>query len=306
VFEIEVSTSLSHHINNRIQGSFVKVTSFPNFGWWSGIRQEMDINVRSTTCEMPWDPQVYNQFKNIRFKPFFDLMALISGDHLQTCVDIGCGTGEQTSILAQRFENASFVGIDSSEEMLSESKKFENEKLNFKFSSIETFSGSDSKWDLVFSNAALQWSEDHCGLFPKLISKLNKHGQFAVQMPFQKENILNRILLEIVNEKPFVDMLKGFRQDSPLLKIDEYSKIMFDASLEDLNIFLKVYPIIAKDELELYSFISGSALIPYMERLDPNEQELLRSEFITRIKNHFGTFPAIYSFKRILLYGVKV
>jgi len=124
-------------------------------------------------------------------------------------------------------------------------------------------------------------------------------------MPFQKENILNQILLEIVKEKPFVDLLKGFRQESPLLLIDEYAKIMFDCGIKDPNIFLKMYPIIAKDELDLYSFISGSALIPYMERLDPNEQELLKSEFIKRIKNNFASFPAIYPFKRILLYGVK-
>jgi trans-aconitate 2-methyltransferase len=254
---------------------------------------------------MPGNPEIYNQFKNVRFKPFFDLVDLISGKNLQDCIDIGCGTGEQTAILSEKFEDATFLGIDSSEEMLSESKKFVNEKLHFKLATIESFSESESKWDLVFSNAALQWSDNHYGLFPKLISKINREGQFAVQMPFQKENILNRILLEIVSEKPFMEMLKGFRQDSPLLQVDEYVKIMFDGGLKDLNIFLKVYPIIANSELDLYNFISGSALIPYMERLDTNEQELLKSEFIKRIKKCFGIFPAIYSFKRILLYGAK-
>ena len=255
---------------------------------------------------MPWNPEIYNQFKNIRFKPFFDLMDLISGEDLQTCVDIGCGTGEQTALLAEKFENTTFLGIDSSEEMLSASKKFANEKLHFELATIEAFSNSESTWDLIFSNAALQWSENHYKLFPKLISKINKGGQIAIQMPFQKENILNRILVEMVNEKPFVDMLKGFRQDSPLLQIDDYAKIMFDGGLKNLNIFLKVYPIIAKNELDLYSFISGSALIPYMDRLKQNDQELFKSEFIKRIQNYFGTFPAIYPFKRILLYGAKI
>jgi trans-aconitate 2-methyltransferase len=177
--------------------------------------------------------------------------------------------------------------------------------LNFKLSTIEEFAGSDSKWDLIFSNAALQWSNDHTELFPKLMAKLNGDGRFAVQMPFQKENTLNKILMDMVSEQPFVDLLGGFRQDSPLLKMDDYAKLMFQYGLKDLIIFLKVYPIIAEDEIELYNFISGSALIPYMERLDHKEQEFLKSEFIKRIKKHFGTFPAIYSFKRILLYGVK-
>ena len=232
-------------------------------------------------------------------------MDLISDKNLHSGVDIGCGTGEQTSLLSRRFEKSSFLGIDSSDEMLSESKKFVTERLNFKRLTIEEFAASGSTWDLIFSNAALQWSRDHTELFPKLISKLNDNGQFAVQMPFQKENILNKILLDIVSEKTFADLLKGFRQDSPLLKIDDYAKVMFECGLEGLNIFLKVYPITARDEMELYNFISGSALIPYMERLDAKEQELLKTEFIKRIKRQFEIFPAIYSFKRILLYGIK-
>jgi trans-aconitate 2-methyltransferase len=254
---------------------------------------------------MPWDPQIYNQFKNIRYQPFFDLMDLVSNVNLHDCVDIGCGTGEQTSLLSERFENSSFLGIDPSKEMLSESGKYVTARLNFKLSTVEEFVDSRSKWDLIFSNAALQWSNDHKELFPKLISKLNNSGQFAVQMPFQNENILNTILLDMVREKTFANLLGGFRRDSPLLTIDDYAKLMFEGGLKDLNIFLKVYPIIAKSEMELYNFISGSALIPYMERLDAKEQEFFRSEFIKRIKNQFGTFPAIYSFKRVLLYGIK-
>ncbi|HEX7847150.1 MAG TPA: methyltransferase domain-containing protein [Chitinophagaceae bacterium] len=254
---------------------------------------------------MPWDPAIYNQFKNIRYKPFFDLMELISGENLQHAVDIGCGTGEQTSLLSKKFENTSFVGIDSSAEMLAQSKKFANEKLSFTLSTIEDFALSDSTWDLVFSNAALQWSGDHRELFAKLISRININGQLAVQMPCQKENILNQLLLDIISGKPFVDLLHGFRRDSPLLEIDDYARIMFEGKLQELNIFIKVYPIIAANETDLYNFISGSALIPYMERLDPEGQELLKTEFVKRIKKQFEPFPAIYSFKRILLYGIK-
>lgn len=254
---------------------------------------------------MPWDPNVYNQFKNIRYQPFFDLAELVSGKNLSTGIDIGCGTGEQTSLLSKKFEHCSFVGIDSSEEMLAASKDFVHKNLSFQLATIEEFAGSGSKWDLIFSNAALQWSNDHSNLFPQLISKLNKNGQLAVQMPFQKENILNTLLLDMVSEKPFIDLLEGFRRDSPLLSIDEYARIMFECELKDLNIFLKVYPIIAASELELYNFISGSALIPYLERLDPQQQEFFKSEFLKRIKIQFETFPAIYTFKRILLYGVK-
>jgi trans-aconitate 2-methyltransferase len=254
---------------------------------------------------MPWNPEKYNQFKEIRYRPFFDLMNLISEKVLKNCIDIGCGTGEQTKILSERLTGTYFLGIDSSEEMLSKSRIYENEKLQFKLSTIEEFAGSESKWDLIFSNAALQWSDEHHALFPKLISKLNQGGQFAVQMPFQKENILNMILLEMVQEDPFKKFLKGYIRNSPVLPIDDYAKIMFEEGLQDISIFLKVYPIIADSETSLYNFISGSSLIPYMERLDSEKQELFRSDYTKRILAVFEKFPAIYSFKRILLYGTK-
>ncbi len=254
---------------------------------------------------MPWNPELYNQFKNIRYQPFFDLMDLVADKNLHYCVDVGCGTGEQTSILSQKFGNSFFTGIDSSKEMLLKSGQFVSKRVHFKLLTIEEFAESGLTWDLIFSNASLQWSDNHEQLFAKMTSKINNGGQLAVQMPFQKENILNKILLEIISEETFVGLLKGFRRDSPLLEIDEYAKLMFDGGLKDLNISLKVYPIIAGNEFELYNFISGSALTPYMERLDEKGQELLKSEFIKRIKKHFQNFPAVYSFKRVLLYGVK-
>ena len=254
---------------------------------------------------MPWNPEVYNQFKQIRFQPFFDLMDLIEDENLENCVDVGCGTGEQTKILSERFENSHFLGIDSSPEMLADSKKLQNEKLSFEISTIEDFADDDSNWDLIFSNASLQWAENHETLFPKLISKLNDAGQFAVQMPFQKENALNKILVKMAEENPFKNYLNGFNRYSSVLSIDDYAQIMFEGGLQDLKIFLKVYPIIAKDETELYNFISGSALIPYIERLNENQKEEFKNEFLKRIKAEFQKFPAIYSFKRLLLYGRK-
>lgn len=254
---------------------------------------------------MPWNPEKYNQFKNIRYQPFFDLMEMISGEGIKHAVDIGCGTGEQTSILSEKFEAASFLGIDSSDEMLLGSGKYISEKLQFKNSTIEKFIADGSKWDLVFSNAALQWTDNHYGLFPALITKLNPDGQLAIQMPVQNENLLNQLLIQLVQEKPFVDFLQGWKRASPVLSIDKYAQIMFDGGLGELQIIQKVYPIIADSPQKLFDFISGSSLIPYMERMSENEQEIFVAEYKGRIEKAFKKFPAIYAFKRLLLYGKK-
>ncbi|ALR30793.1 trans-aconitate methyltransferase [Chryseobacterium sp. IHB B 17019] len=254
---------------------------------------------------MPWNPDIYNQFKNIRFKPFFDIADLIKDEKQMKVVDFGCGTGEQTAILAEKFPLATFLGVDSSAEMLEKSKALENDRLHFRKATTEEILDRDENWDLIFSNAALQWSDDHQNLFPKLISKLKSNGQLAVQMPYQPGNILNKILFEMANEEPFRTHLNGWNRPSAVLTVDEYAQILFYNGIENLDISQKVYPIIAEDHETLFNFISGSALIPYLERLNEEQQNTFTSEFKQRIAKSFPTLPAIYSFKRILLYGRK-
>ena len=254
---------------------------------------------------MPWDPEIYNKFKDLRNKPFYDLMDFIKEAESSSAIDLGCGTGEQTAILSKKFSKTNFIGIDSSVEMLAKSKSLETENLHFELANVEDIAGSDKKWDLVFSNAALQWSDHHEVLFPKLINSIHSKGQFAVQMPVQKENSLNKILYQLADEEPFKTCFKGWRRDSPVLSMDQYAQIMFDGGLEDIQIMEKVYPIIANNHEALYDFISGSALIPYIELLHEGEKEMFVNTFKKRIALHFPKLPAIYAFKRILLYGKK-
>ena len=254
---------------------------------------------------MPWNPDIYNKFKNIRYQPFYDLADFIEPVSGMKAIDLGCGTGEQTAILADKFAEAHFLGVDSSAEMLEQSKSLETDNLHFRKATTEETLKSGEKWDLIFSNAALQWSNDHVTLFAELIKLVNPKGQFAVQMPVQPENKLNIILAELVDEEQFKSYLKGYKRDSPVLSIDEYAQILFDGGLEDLKIQQKVYPIITNDHETLYNFISGSALIPYIERLEGDEKALFINTYKKRIALHFPKLPAIYSFKRLLLYGKK-
>lgn len=254
---------------------------------------------------MPWNPEIYNKFKNIRYQPFYDLADFIQPEKGMRAIDFGCGTGEQTAILADKFPEAVFLGVDASTEMLEQSKGLETESLHFRKATTEEIIQSGAKWDLIFSNAALQWSDDHQTLFSDLIALIHPKGQFAVQMPVQPENKLNKILLELVQEEPFKTYLKGFKRESPVLSIDAYAQILFDGGLEDLQIQQRVYPIIAKDHETLFNFISGSALIPYIERLEGEEKASFIEAYKKRIAEGFPKLPAIYSFKRLLLYGRK-
>lgn len=254
---------------------------------------------------MLWNPEKYNQFKTVRYQPFFDLLMQISESGLKKGIDIGCGTGEQTALLSKKFPEANFLGIDASAEMLAESRKYAGDRLRFRQSTIEAFKEEDSAWDLIFSNAALQWADDHPALFPPIIAKLNKGGQFAVQMPVQNENLLNMLLIELAGEKPYAGYLNHWNRTSPVLSIDQYAALLFEAGLDNIKISEVVYPIIARDEEELYDFIAGTALIPYLEKLRDREKDFFIAAYKSRIKKAFKKFPNIYAFKRLLLYGQK-
>lgn len=254
---------------------------------------------------MAWNPELYDSFKDVRYQPFYDLANLIVPVENMKAIDLGCGTGEQTSILSQKFENSSFIGVDSSAEMLEKSKRFENDRLYFRQGAIEQEAQSAEKYDLLFSNAALQWVNEHEVLFPQLMALLNTGGQLAIQMPVQKENILNQILAELVTEEPYASYLNNWNRDSPVLSMDDYAQVLFDHGLSNIQIFQKVYPIIAQDHEALYNFISGTSLIPYLDRLQGNEKQALVNEFKARISQRFTKLPAIYAFKRILIYGRK-
>lgn len=250
---------------------------------------------------MAWNPDKYNQFKAERYAPFYDVLAMIAiKPHLKV-IDLGCGTGELTSMLTEKLPNAEVSGIDSSLEMLEEAKAFANNSLKFKQSSIEEQLETNQKWDLIFSNAAIQWVRHHQELFPTIIKSLNPGGQVAIQMPSQTENALNQILDGLVQEQPHQENLSGYRHISPVLKTDEYAQILFENGAKSMTVFEKIYPIIAQKTDDLYNFISGSALPPYLEKLDGAIKENFIFEYKNRIKYRFPKIPAIYPFKRIII-----
>jgi trans-aconitate 2-methyltransferase len=250
---------------------------------------------------MAWNPEKYNEFKTLRYKPFFDLTAHIMDKPNMKVIDLGCGTGELTHMLSKRLTNPSIKGIDSSKEMLEKAKEFTS--IQFDQKTIEEQINTGEKWDLVFANASIQWVDNHKELFPKIISLLNPEGQLAIQMPCQNENLLNQIVIELVQEEPYKTALNNWKRISPVLTMDDYAQILFENSGTDIIIYQKVYPMIANSHDELYEFILGSTLVPYFERLKGEIKEQFINEFKSRIEKRFSKMPSLYAFKRILLHA---
>ncbi len=250
---------------------------------------------------MPWNPDQYHKFQSERAAPFYDLLALVDARPNLKAVDLGCGTGKLTRQLADRLPNSDVTGLDSSPQMLDKAASFARGGLVFQVGDLSALTGD---WDLIFSNAALQWSENHAKLIPQLFARLNPGGQIAVQVPSNHNHISHQIYRETADEEKFKSILHGFQRIAPVLTIDEYAQTLFDCGAENIIVFEKIYAHVMDDSDAVVEWISGTALVPYFERLGEHKDEFVDS-IQKKMRAALPGSPVFYPFRRILFSARK-
>jgi trans-aconitate 2-methyltransferase len=252
---------------------------------------------------MPWNPELYHKFQSQRAAPFHDLLALVVVRPNLKVIDLGCGTGELTRQLADQLPNADVTGLDSSPEMLDAARtaSYSTPSLRFEQGDQSTLTGS---WDLIFSNAALQWSENHAELIPHLFKCLTPGGQLVVQVPSNHNHISHQIYRETANEELFKFILQGFQRYTPVLSIEDYARSLFHAGAEDIVVFEKIYPHVLENADAVVEWISGTALVPYFERLGTHRDAFVQS-VREKMRAAMPDSPVFYPFKRTLFSARK-
>ncbi len=243
---------------------------------------------------MPWNPDLYHKFQSERSAPFHDLLAIVDVRPNLKVIDLGCGTGELTRQLADKLPNSDVTGLDSSPQMLDKAASFQRPGLVFVQGDQSTLTG---EWDLIFSNAALQWSENHAELIPYLYGKLAPGGQIAVQVPSNHYHISHQIYRETANEEMFKFILNGYQRYSPVLKIDDYARVLFQCGAEEINVFEKIYVHVLEDSDAVVEWISGTALVPYFERLG-NYKDAFVQSIREKMRAAMPDQPVFYPFRR--------
>ncbi len=263
--------------------------------------------LRPTPCScivrpMPWDPARYKQFAAERAAPFEDLLALIDRREGMRVIDLGCGTGELTRRLAEALPHSDVTGIDSSAQMLDEAAKLKRPGLRFEQRRIEDVAG---EWDLVFSHAAIHWLDDHESLIPRLFALVAPVGQISVQMPSNHDHPTHRLIAEIAGEEPFRTALGGWTRDVPVLTIDRYAELLYEARATNVTVLEKIYPHLLEDADALADWTSGTALVPYFERLDDGMRTGFMDRYGARLRQLFPQAPVFYPFRRILCAALR-
>ena len=252
-----------------------------------------------------WNPEQYGRFRDERARPFFDLLDLVQPRPDMRVVDLGCGTGELTREMHRRLAARETVGIDTSPAMLARSAVFPGDGLRFEQGDIGAFS-ADSAYDLVFSNAAIQWVSDHESLFARLATALTPVGQLAVQMPANNDHPSHVTAFALAGESPFRDALGGYARQWPVLTPEAYAALLHRLGFARQHVRLQVYGHELESRAAVIEWVRGSLLTDYEKRL-PAE---LWPEFLSRYRERLlsrleDTRPFFYPFKRVLMWGSR-
>ena len=248
----------------------------------------------------------YEKFKNERTQPFFDLLELIEPKPNMRILDLGCGTGELTKIAHEKFAARETIGVDSSETMLEKSKEFANNSLHFMQDDI---SGLDIEgpFDLILSNAAFQWVDDHEFLLTKFTGLLAPEGQIAIQMSANYDQPSHRLALSMAEKSPFNEELQGYRIPQPVQAPEYYSKMLYKLGFVRQNVFLKAYPYQLTSRDEAVEWVKGTWLTVYKEKLSEASYARLLEEYKAGIKKILpDEKPLFYPFKRSFIWGSRI
>ncbi|NWB93039.1 trans-aconitate 2-methyltransferase [Pseudomonas agarici] len=233
---------------------------------------------------MSWSAKQYSTFEAERTRPVRDLVAAIATESVQVVVDLGCGPGNSTEVLARRFPEARVTGMDSSEEMLASARQRLPE-LNFEQADIATWD-PEQAFDVILANASLQWLEDHATLYPHLVSKLVAGGTLAVQTPDNMQEPSHRLAREVAAHGPWTAKIGAVRHPPRHDATFYYELLRRHCATVDVWCTTYHHPL-AGGHAAVVEWFKGSALRPYLALLDEAEKTAYLQRYLAAISEAY-------------------
>ncbi|MGG1947382.1 trans-aconitate 2-methyltransferase [Trinickia sp. NRRL B-1857] len=229
----------------------------------------------------------YVQFEDERTRPVRDLLAAVPQTPLNTVIDLGCGPGNSTEALAARAPAAAIRGLDASADMIEAARK---RLPNIRFDIVDITQWDEpGSYDLILSNAVLQWVPAHDTLFPKIVGKLAPGGHLAVQMPDNLEEPAHRLMREIAADGPWANKLKGAARTQRFDARYYYTLLSPLCSRIDVWRTTYYHPLRGGADA-VVEWFKGSALRPFLAALDDSE----RDAFLARYRDAVALgYPAL-------------
>lgn len=212
-----------------------------------------------------WNPALYMQYGAERSRPAAELLARIQHEPVSSVVDLGCGPGNSTALLQQRWPGASITGVDTSPAMLDEARNA-LPNCHFVEADIRQYQPVTPP-DVIYANASLQWIPNHYELFPRLVALLNDDGILAVQMPDNMLEPSHVLMREVAYEQDYPN-----RGRDALPGVHAYYDILSETGC-DVDIWRTTYYHKMRSHQAIIDWVSATGLRPWLQDLNEREQQ---------------------------------
>ena len=232
-----------------------------------------------------WSAEQYSKFEKERTLPAVDLADSIRVNDPEKIIDIGCGIGNSTAVLRKKYPKAQIVGADSSEDMLNTARKNYPEIEFIKLDVATELASLSSDFDIVFSNACIQWIPDHRELLKSLMTLLRPGGVLAVQIPRQKKHPMHGIINAVAGSEKWRYKIKNMRA-SNILTEEEYYDILSELS-SDFRIWETTYFHDMPSHDSIIEWYKGTGLRPYLEQLNDTDKNSFEYDVLQETKKQY-------------------
>jgi trans-aconitate 2-methyltransferase len=264
------------------------------------------VKEQHTDWNHDWNPDLYLKFKNERTQPSIDLISKINiSFRPKSILDIGCGPGNSSQALLQRWPGAKLTGIDSSPNMIDKAKKSYPDNI-WIVADASKYT-SDTKYDIVFSNATIQWIPNHENLFKNFLNLTNDGGVLAVSVPRFDEMPISKILNKVAGNEKWKTATKGCAETFTRYDYQFYYNLI-SPDYQTVEMWQTDYIHVLESQPAIIEWISSTGMKPYLDRLQEKEKTQFEDEVLSEIKHYYpvqNNGKVLFPFKRLFTIGYK-
>lgn len=251
-----------------------------------------------------WSPTQYLKFADERTRAARDLLAQVPLAQARKVYDLGCGPGNSTALLIERFPAAEVIGVDSSPSMLEEARKA-YPQAHFVEGDLSDWSPEEGA-DLLFANALFQWVPEHLKVLQCLMTALPTGGVLAVQMPDNLDEPSHVAMRETAASGPWADKIKKVGRAHLPTPMVYYNALKPHAARVDIWHTNYNHPIDGAQGI--VEWVKGTGLRPYIDPLDAAERRDFLAAYEARIAKAYPLADdgkALLRFPRLFILCVK-
>ncbi|HTW86894.1 MAG TPA: methyltransferase domain-containing protein [Candidatus Binataceae bacterium] len=258
-----------------------------------------------------WDPQLYHRFRRYRAEPFEAILARLELGSEERIVDLGCGTGEHLAELVRRTARGTGVGVDSSPAMIAAAKELLltldgglAARLRFVLEDLRSFQARRA-YSLVFSNAALQWTQDHRPVLEACYQALEFGGRLVMQIPANEIETAQRSMLALASSDRWHAQLSGARLPGLyVLPLEDYRRMLAEIGFVDIDCYYRNFEHPMASPGEVIEWSRATSMRPFLDALEPDDRARFEADLLTELERGYGSRgPLIFTFRRLFLWA---